>query len=94
MLIEEIEGKRNRISPLSFLRNSAIMVALHIYFCTLLFKSIIWWKLLLAWFILFQFFGWLLAGMKGVSKKLGIWGLISDVGGALIVVWVIEKFIV
>jgi hypothetical protein len=94
MLLEDFQNKRNRISSASFIRNSLIMIALHVYFCTLLFKVLIWWKLLLAWVVIGQFFGWLVGGMRGVGKNLGIWGLLIDVIGASFLVWVIQKYIV
>jgi len=94
MLRQEMEGQTNRISLICFLRNSAIMLAMHIYYCSLLLKPIIWWKLLIVWFILLQLFGWLAGGMKGWGKGLGKWGIIMDLGAALVAVWIIEQFVI
>jgi uncharacterized membrane protein len=78
-----------------FIRFTVFILLIHLWFCSLVLQPISWWRLLIAWFILFNVTGWLYSGFLRTFGKLPpLFETISDLLGVGIGYWLITSFVI
>jgi hypothetical protein len=78
-----------------FIRFSVLMFFMHVWFSSLVLQPIAWWRLLVAWFILFNVTGWLYSGFLRTFGKIPyLFELFSDLIGIGVGYWLITSFVI